>query len=95
MKEQAQSDREREHTTLGHENAIRQQEALRRLNDQLQAQIVAFQNNQPSTLSESKPEVGGSAEIRILDELIQKRITKANPQSHQTLSATKVSDSPF
>jgi len=32
---------------------------LRRLNDQLQAQIAVLQNNQPSTQLESEPEVGG------------------------------------
>ena len=50
MKEQqAQSDRDRQQAALDHENGIREQEALRQLNNQLQAQIVALQINQPST----------------------------------------------
>jgi len=62
------------------ESAIREQKALRRLNDQLHAQIVALQNNQPSMHSESQPEDGGSPDLRILDKLIWKRIVKAKLQ---------------
>jgi len=64
MKEQqAQSDRNREQTTFDRENVVREQEALRQLNDQLQAQISALQNNQSSTQSESEHEVGRSPDL--------------------------------
>ena len=47
MKEQqAQSDRDREHMALDRENAIREQEAVRQLNKQLQTKIAALQNTQ-------------------------------------------------
>jgi len=43
MKEQqAQTNRDREQATLNHENAIRELETLRQLNNQLLAQIVAL-----------------------------------------------------
>jgi len=49
MKEQVQSDGDQQQAALDRENAIREQEALRSLNDQLQARIAASQDNQPST----------------------------------------------
>ena len=47
MKEhQARSDRDRVQATLDRENAILEEEALRKLNDQLQPQIIALQDSQ-------------------------------------------------
>ena len=81
MKEQqAQSDRDQEFATLDHENAIREQEPLRQLNNQLQAQFTALQNPLTPTQSESKLEIGESLDIRILDELFQRRIKEAKWQ---------------
>ena len=57
MKEQqAQADRDREQAALDRENAILEQEALRRLNDQFYAQITPLQNNQSSMQLEREPE---------------------------------------
>jgi len=45
MKEQAQSNCDQELMAVDRENVIREQEALRQLNDQLQAQISVLHNN--------------------------------------------------
>ena len=58
IKEQAQSDRNQEQESLDRENVIHEQETMRQLNNQLQTQIAALQDNQPSTQSKSEPEVG-------------------------------------
>jgi len=44
--------------------------------------------------SKSKPEVGESLDLLVLDELIQRRIAKAKLQGYPTPSTTKISDSP-
>ena len=53
--QQAQSDWDREHATLDRENAIRKQEALRQLNNQLQAQITVLHNILTSAQSKREP----------------------------------------
>jgi len=79
---------------LDRKNAICEQEALRQLNVQLQTKIAALQNTQTPTQSESEPEIKESSDIRVLDELIQRRIEEAKLQLHSrsVLSAAKVSD---
>jgi len=53
-KQQAQFNRDQEHAVLDRENAIHEQEALRQLDNQPQAQIAALQNNLTSTQSEKR-----------------------------------------
>ena len=44
--QQAWSDRDREQVALNCENVMHEQEVLKQLNDQLQAQVTALQNTQ-------------------------------------------------
>ena len=79
-----------EQATFDHENVIRKQKALRWLNDQLQAQITALQNNQSSAQSETRSEVSGSPDLWVLDKLIQKWIVEAGMQGHPMPFVAKV-----
>ena len=73
MKEQhAQSGREREQMTIDRENILQEQEKLKLLNQQLQAQVTCLQNNLAQ--SEGKIENNRSPNLLALDELFQKRI---------------------
>ena len=92
MKEQAQSDRDREQAALDHENVVCE-EVLRQLNDQLQAQITALHNNRSSTQSEREPGVDGSSNLRVLDKLIQRWIVEAKLQGDPMPSVAKISGS--
>jgi len=68
--------------TLNRENIFWKQEKLRLLNQQLQAQVTALQNNPPQT--------GGELEnkrfpnLLALDERIQKRIVEAKSLYHSS-----------
>lgn len=60
MKEQqARSDSNRQQATLECENIVREQEALKQLNDQLQTQVAALQSTQAQMQSEDEPERQG------------------------------------
>ena len=67
MKEQMKEQRSNQIATgsrwLSTARMHREQEALRWLNNERQTQIVALQNNQLSTQSESEPKVGGSPNL--------------------------------
>ena len=82
MKEQQiQLDHDRERAALDHEYVIREQEALRWLNKQLQAQVANLQNNSAQT--EVDPENNRSSSLYALDKLIQKQIKEAKLPHHQ------------
>ena len=70
MKEQqAQSDCDQEQT-LDCENTIPELEALRQLNEQLQARIVALENTKTPTQLKSEPGIEECPNIQFLDELV-------------------------
>ena len=93
MKEQqVQSNPEQEQMILDHENIIREQEKLKLLNQQLQTQVAALQNN--STQIEGDPESNRSLSLHALDELIEKRIVKVKLPQHLILT-THIHDSPL
>ena len=71
-KRQDRSDRDREHAALGRENVIREQEALKKLNDQFQTQIVALQDTQAQTMDE--PGVGETQSDRPIMNTRQRRL---------------------
>jgi len=73
MKEQQQSDRERAQMMLDRDYILREQE-------ELQAQVVTFQNN--SARTEDDTEDRGSLNLHVLDELIKKRIVEAKLPQH-------------
>ena len=66
--QQAQSDRKREQMALDCKNIIQEQEKLRQLNQQLQNQVAALQNN-PAQI-EGKLENNWSPDVHAFDELI-------------------------
>ena len=90
-KQQVQSYSEREQMALDHEIILQEQEKLRLLNQQLQTQVVALQNNQDKR--------GGQGQrvsyLHALDELIQKRIGEAKLQNHLITLTTKILDFPL
>jgi len=64
MKEQqAQSARDRKQAALDCDNAIREHEPLRQLNNQLQAQIATLQNILTLTQSKSEPGIEESPDF--------------------------------
>ena len=76
MKEQQyKSDREQEQMILDRDNIFQEQDELKLLNQQLQAQVVALQNR--CTQAEGDAENGASPDLRVLKELIQKQIIRA------------------
>ena len=95
MKEQqAQSDCDRKQASLDREKALREQEALRRHNDNfriksLSSRTICLHRNQIANLRLVGPN------LQALDELIQKWIAEARLQGLPTSSAVEVSDFPF
>ena len=79
MEQQQKSDREREQMILDRNNILCEQEELKQLNQQLQAQVAALQNN--STRAEGNAENNGSPDLHVLDDLIQKRIDREGQAS--------------
>ena len=77
---------------LDRESIFREQEKLRLLNKQLQAQVTALQNNPAQT--GGKLENNRPLNLLVLDELIQKRIMEAMSLDHPT-PITKIHDSPL
>jgi len=65
---------------LHRDNILREQKELKLLNQQLQAQIIALQNR--FTQAEGDAKNGASSDLRVLEELIQKRIVKAKLPQH-------------
>ena len=76
---------------LDRDNILHEQEELKQLNQQLQAQVAAPQNN--STRAEGEAENSGSLDLHVLDELIQKWIMEAKLPQH-LISTTRFHDSP-
>ena len=77
---------------LDRDNILREQEELKLLNQQLQAQVITLQNR--STRAEGNAEKDGSPDLRVLKELIQKQIMEAKLPQHLVLT-TRLHDSPF
>ena len=74
------------------ENIIQEQEKLRLLNQQLLVQVASLQNNPMQV--EGDPNNNRSPDLRTLDGLIQKRISKAKLLDYPTPS-TKIHETPL
>ena len=77
---------------LVRENIFQKQEKLRLLNQQLQTQVTALQNN--PTQAGGELENNRSSNLLTLDELIQKRIVEAKSLDHSS-PITKIHDYPL